>query len=183
MDERRVDEKLLIFACIGRLCCAIAQALFDYWGEKLQAPLDLLMREHFDRNVFNVKTGLDVPTYDDKVVQGKLEATSRGSSGRHGIAWESLSVVLGLFSSVTRLVTELGVLAKVVGSQQDGISFAIVNLVQELSKFFLAPDWTFSRTTGWSFEFLIFPLAGPPDLFTQLGSRSLTMNTMSSFMD
>jgi len=148
MDERRVDGRLLIFACIGRLCCVIAQALLEYWGQKLEAPLDLLMREHFDKNVFSVKAGLDIPTYDDKVVQGKLEATSRGSSGRHGIAWESISVILGLFSSVTRLVTEFAVLAKVVGSQQDGISFAIMTLAQELSKFFLAPDWTFSRTTG-----------------------------------
>ena len=148
MDERRVDEKLLIFASVGRLCCAVAQALLGYWGQKLQAPLDLLMREHFDKNVFSVRAGLDVPTYDDKVTQGRLEATSRGSNNRNGIAWESLSVVLGLLSSVTRLVTEFGVLASVVGSQQDGILFAIVHLGQELSKFLLAPDWTFSSTGG-----------------------------------
>ena len=147
MDERRVDEKLLIFASIGRLCCAVAQALLGYWEQKLQAPLNLLMREHFDKSVFCVRADLDVPTYDDKVVQGKLEATSRGSLGR-GVAWESLSVILGLFSSVARLVTELGVLASVVGSQQDGISFATVHLGQELSKFLLAPDWTLSRTAS-----------------------------------
>ena len=148
MDERRVDEKLLIFASIGRLCCVIAKALLGYWEQRLQVPLNLLMREHFDKSVFSVKADLDVPTYDDKVVKGRLEATSRGSHGTRGIAWESLSVILGLFSSVARLVIELGVLAKVVGSQQDGISFAAVHLGQELSKFLLAPDWTLSRTTG-----------------------------------
>lgn len=148
MDERRLDEELLVFASIGRICCAIAQALLGYWAEKLQVPLDLLMREHFDKNVFSVRANLDVPTYDDKVVQGKLEATSRGSQGTRGIAWESLSVILGLCSSVARLVTELGVLVKVVGSQRDGITFAMIHLSQELSKFFLAPDWTLSRTAG-----------------------------------
>jgi len=148
MDERRLDEKLLIFTCIGRLGCAFCKAILGYCERKLQVPLDLLMREHFDKSVFNVRVDLDVPTYDDKVVQGKLEATSRGSQGTRGIAWESISVILGLFSSVTRLVTELGVLAKVVGSQQDGIYFAAVHLGQELSKFLLAPDWTLSRTAG-----------------------------------
>ena len=150
MDERRLDEKLLIFTSIGRLCCAVAKAVLGYWEQKLQVPLDLLMREHFDKHVFSVRANLDVPTYDDKVVQGRLEATSRGSHGTRGIAWESISVILGLFSSVARLVTELGVLAKVVGSQQDGISFAAVHLGQELSKFLLAPDWTLSRSAGWS---------------------------------
>ena len=148
IDERRVDDELLIFTSMGRLCCIIAKALLGYWEQKLQVPLDLLMREHFDKNEFGVRADLDVPTYDDKVVQGRLEATSRGSHGSRGIAWESLSVILGLFSSVARLVTELCVLAKVVGSQQDGISFAVVHLCQELSKFLLAPDWTLSRTTG-----------------------------------
>lgn len=148
MDERRVDEELLVFASIGRLCCAIAQTFLRYWEQRLQVPLDLLMKEHFDKNVFSVRADLDVPTYNDKVVQGKLEATSRGSHGTRGIAWESLSVIFGLFSSVARLVTELGVLAKVVASQRDGISFAAVHLSQELSKFLLAPDWTLSRTAG-----------------------------------
>lgn len=102
------------------------------------------MREHFDRIVFKVEADLDVPTYDDKVVQGKLKATSVGSHG----TWESLSVILGLFSSVARLVTEFCVLVKVIGGQQDGISFAVVHLSQELSRFFLASDRSPSRTAG-----------------------------------
>jgi len=156
MDERRLDERSLVFTSVGRLCCTIAKSVLGYWEQKLQVPLDLLMREHFDKNVFGVRADLDVPTYDDKDVQGRLEAVSRGSHGTRGIAWESISVILGLFSSVTRLVTELGVLAKVVGSQQDGISFAAIHLGQEISRFLLAPDWTLSRTAGWSPEFSTF---------------------------
>ena len=148
MDERRVDEKLLIFASVGRLCCVVVRALLEYWGQKLQVSIDQLMREHFDKNVFGIRADLDVPTYQDKVAQGKLEAASRGSHGRYGVAWESLSATIELLSSATRLVTELGVLANVVGGQQDGISFAIMHFFQELSKFLLAPNWTFSRTNG-----------------------------------
>ena len=148
MDERRIDEELLVFASVGRLSCAIARALLASWEQKLQVPLDQLTREYFEGNVFNVRADLDIPTSQDKVVQGKLEATSRGHYSRHGTAWESLSVIIGLLSAVTRLVTEFGVLAKVVGSQQDGISFTVIHFVQEVSKFYMTPDWTLSRTNG-----------------------------------
>ena len=148
MDERRIDEELLIFASVGRLSCAIAQALFADWEYKLQVPLDQLTNEHFERNVFIVKADLDIPTSQDKVVQGKLEATSRNYHTRFGVPWESLSVIIDLLSAVTRLVTVLGVLAKVVGSQKDGISFAVMHFVQEISKFHLEPGWMFPRAIG-----------------------------------
>ena len=148
MDERRLDEKLLVFASVGRFCCAIARALLEHWEQQIQAPLDLLMREHFDKNVFSVRADLDVPTYNDKVVQGKLEAASRGSFGRYGIACKSLSAALGLFSSTTRLITQLAVLVKVVSIQPDGISFVIVYFGQELSISLLIPDRTFTYENG-----------------------------------
>jgi len=148
MNQRRIDEGLLIFASVGRLSCAIARALLANWEQKLQVPLDQLMKEHFERNVFNVKADLDIPTSQDKVVQGKLEAISRGYYSRFGLPWDSLSVIIDLLSAVTRLVTVLGVLAKVVGSQQDGVSFTIMHFVQELSKFYMTPNWALSRTNG-----------------------------------
>ncbi|KAF9650307.1 P-loop containing nucleoside triphosphate hydrolase protein [Thelephora ganbajun] len=149
MDERRLDEKLLIFASIGRMCCAIAETFLDSWEEKLQIPLDLLIKEHFDKEIFSVSVDLDVPTYNDKIVKRRLDGVSAGSDGGSSIAWESISVILSLFSSVTRLVTELGVLAKVAGSQQDGVYFTTVHLGQELSRLILAPDWSLSRTYAW----------------------------------
>ena len=185
VDERRLDVELLIFTSVGRLCCVIARAIFEHLESRLQIPLDQLMREHFEKNVFSVSADLDVPTYQDKVVQGKLETTSTGPYGRYGIAWESLSVIIGLLSAVTRLVAQLGVLAKVVGSQQDGISFATMHFFQELSKFLLTPNWTFSRTNGLSPDALSFcsvdHRSTATDISIQLGSRSLITNIMSSF--
>jgi hypothetical protein len=186
IDERRVDEQLLIFASVGRLCCTIARAFLEYLEGKLQVPLDQLMEEHFERNVFGVRAHLDVPTHQDKVVQGKLEATLRGPLrvpyGRYGAAWESLSLFIGLLSSVIRFVAQLGVLANVVGGQQGGISFAIMNFVRELSEFLLKPNWAVSFSNSSSSDSLSF--GGPTliDGFIQLRSRSLITNTMSSFM-
>lgn len=148
MDERRIDEELLIFATVGRLCCAIARATLGTLEQKIQVPLDQLTREHFERHVFSVGADLDVPTYQDKIVQGKMNATSKGNYSRYGIPWESISAIMGLLSAITRLVTELGVLAKIVGSQQDGISFVIAHFFQEISKFYLAPSWMLSRSNG-----------------------------------
>ena len=153
IDERRVDEQLLVFTSVGRLCCLVARAFLFYLEQKLRVPLDQLIGEHFEKNVFSVRAGLDVPTYQDKIVQGKLETTSRGPfTPPHGcsdIGWGSLSVFIDLFSAVTRLVAELFVLVKVLGSQQGGISFAIISFGRELFEFLLKPDpRAFSFTNG-----------------------------------
>ena len=147
MDERRLDEKLLMFASMGRICCKLSEAVLKYWEEQLRVSLDLLVKEHIDKVVVNVRASLDVPTFDDRVVKGALEGAT-GESGGCTVAWRSLSAVIILFTSAARLVTEFGVLAKVIGSQQDGIYFAILHLGQELSKIFLVPEWSFSRAYG-----------------------------------
>jgi hypothetical protein len=119
-------------------------------------------------------------------VQGKLEVTLRGPLripyGRYGAVWESLSLFIGLLSSVIRFVAELGVLVNIVGGQQGGISFAVLHFARELSEFLLKPDWAFSVANSSSSDSLSF--GGPTliDSFIQLRSRSLITNTMSSFM-
>lgn len=149
IDERRFDKELLIFASIGRICCTMAAAFLGYWELKLQAPLDLLIKEHFDKEVFGVMVDLDVPTYDDGVVKHRLQDVTEQAQGPHGpygVVWRSLSVILNLLSSATRLVTEVGLLAKVVSSQEDGITFAIAHLGQELFRLLLGPRWIFPRS-------------------------------------
>jgi hypothetical protein len=149
VDERRLDEKLLIFASVGRIYCSIADAFLEYCEERLRVPIDLLIKEHFDKEVFSVMAHLDVPTCDDKVMKARLSgATARASVDHYSIVWGSLSVILNMATSVTRLVTELGLLAKVAGGQQDGTSFAIAHLGQELIRVLLVPDWAFSNAYG-----------------------------------
>lgn len=151
MDERRLDDKLLLFASMGRIYCAVADALLGYWEEELRVPLDLLIKEHFDKEVFGVMAHLDVPTGDDKIVKARLKGARAGTSGDHySNVWGSLSIILDLFTSATRLATELGLLVTIVGGQRDGISFTIVHLCQELIRVFLVPDTAFSRAYGWA---------------------------------
>ena len=157
MEERRVDEDLLIFASVGRLCCAVARAFLDNWDQNLQLPLDQLMREHFEKNVVSVSADLDLPTFQDKVVQSKLESTGGVHYGRYGIAWEALSSIIGLLSATLRLVAELCVLATIVGGQRDGVTFATMHIFQELFRFLLTPNWAFSHTNGLFFDHLSFP--------------------------
>ena len=149
MDERRLDEKLLIFASVGRIYCAIADACLEYWEEKLRLPIDLLIKEHFDKEVFRAMARLDVPTCDDKAVKARLKGATAGASNyRYSIVWESLLVILDMATSITRLGTELGLLVKVAGGQQDGATFAMAHLGQELIRVFLVPDWAFSSAYG-----------------------------------
>lgn len=134
---------------MGQICCAMVEAFLRSWEEKLEGPLDLLIREHFDKKVFDVTAHLDVPTHDDKIAKRKLENVATGYSGLHdSIVWGSLSVILNLFSSATRLVTQLGLLARVLSDQKDGISFAVVHLGQELLWVLVRPGWYISREHG-----------------------------------
>ncbi|KAF9784896.1 P-loop containing nucleoside triphosphate hydrolase protein [Thelephora terrestris] len=150
MDERRLDKELLIFASTGRICCTAFEAFLKYLEEQLQVPLDLIMKEHLDKVVVNVKASLDVPTFDDRVVKGRLESATGGGGGPDSSsAWGSISIMISLFASAARLLTGFGVLAKVIGSQQDGVYFAILHLGQELSKVFLEPGWGFPRAYAW----------------------------------
>jgi len=185
IDERRVDEQLLIFASVGRLCCVIVRALLQFLEQKLQDPLDQLMEEHFERKVFSVRAHLDLPAHKDKIVQGKLDATLKGPlrfpHGHYGVAWQPLSVTLGLLSVVVCLVAELCVLAKIVGSQQGGIFFAALCFSRELLGFLIRPDWCFSLTNGLPSNSLSFCGSTFANSSIQLGSRSPIMNIMSSF--
>ena len=141
--------ELLLFSSVGRLCCAIASSVLDYWEKTLQVPLNLLMCEHFDEEVFIATVRLDVPTYDDKAVKARLQGMSKGPQGsRHGVVWGSLYIILGLFFSAARFLTELSLLAKVVASQQDGFFLAAVLIGKELLELLLTPDWSFSRAYG-----------------------------------
>ena len=184
IDERRLDEQLLIFASVGRLCCVVARGFLEYLEQKLRIPLDQLIGEHFEENGFGVWADLDVPTYQDKIVQGKLEATLKSRmKPRHGcnsIGWESLSVFIDLLSATIRLVAELAVLVKVAGSQQGGISFVIVHFGRELCEFILRPDLGFSFTKGSFSDSISLDRSTFIDGFIQLGSQSLIMNIMSS---
>jgi hypothetical protein len=147
MNEQRVDGRLFIFVSAGRICCAVTEVLLKHWEERLKVPLNLLMKEQSDKELFGVVADLDVSTFDDRAVKCTLDNV-KGSNGRHGLAWVSLSVIMDLFFSAARLVTEFGVLAKVIGGQQNGTTFAIVHLGQELSKLLLVPNSMFMETGG-----------------------------------
>ena len=147
MNERRVDEKLFIFASTGRICCKVAETLFKYWEVKLEYPLGLLVKEHSEKEVFNVVVSLDVPTFNDRAVKRSLNDVS-GCAGSYGVMWDSLSLILSLLFSVIRLVGELIVLARVISGQQDGITYAVMHLGQELFQLLVTPDWIFSNGYG-----------------------------------
>jgi len=175
IDERRLDEQLLIFASVGRLCCFIVRALLQCLEQKLQVPLDQLMEEHFERNVFGVRAHLDLPTHKDKVMRGKLDATLKGPlrfpHGHYSVAWQPLSVTLGLLSVLVCLVAELSVLVKVVGGQQGGLSFAVMHFGRELLGFLIRPDWLFSLTNGLPSNSLSFCGSTFANSFIQLLSQ------------
>jgi hypothetical protein len=76
---------------------------------------------------------LDVPTFDDPVVQRRLEdVTIPQSLGNSSVAWGAIRVLFKLGTNVLRLISELSVLAAVVQDQRDGPLFAVIDFARTL---------------------------------------------------
>ena len=147
MDERRIDGKLLIFASAGRICCDLARTFLTYWAGEFALPLNLLIRERFEKEMFGAIADLDVPTHDDKVVRSRLNDILRGG---YGFVWGSLRGVLGLFYSIVHFATELGVVVKVISHQPGGVTFAIVSFGQEVFELLDTQGTLYRR--GWYYS-------------------------------
>ena len=75
---------------------------------------------------------LDLPTFEDPLVQRQLEDASSTSGS---IAWDTLVMASGIVSTAIQVVSQVSVLARVLGAQQDGMLLAILSFSSSLS------DW------------------------------------------
>lgn len=75
---------------------------------------------------------LDVPTFDDPFVQTRLDTATTSSRSSHSLAWDTITVIIAIMTSMVRLASQLSVLMKVVGGQRDGIVFVVMHFGQEV---------------------------------------------------
>ena len=132
MEHRSVDKELLIYASVGRLCCAFAGHALRYFKSNVEFPLNLNIKKHYSIHIFESMARLDVPTFDDPLIQTRLDTATASSRSSHSLAWDTITVVVAIFTAVVRLASQLSVLMKVVGGQRDGIFFVVMQFGQEL---------------------------------------------------
>ena len=98
----------------------------------MEFPLNLKIKKHYSIHTFENMARLDVPTFDDPLVQTRLDTATTSSRSTHSLAWDTISVVIAVLTATIRLASQLSVLLKVVGGQRDGVVFVLLHFGQEL---------------------------------------------------
>jgi len=131
VDRRSVDKTLLLRVAVGRFCCTLVTRLLSFLRNRLAVPLDLRIKKYYSLHIFHALARLDVPTFDDPIVQRQLErAYSR--YGRSSIAWETVVMTIRLFTTTLQLVSQVTVLIGVLRDQMDGPLLAILSFSHSL---------------------------------------------------
>ena len=148
MEHRTVDKELLLYASVGRLGCAFAGHTLRYFKSSVEFPLNLNIKKHYSIHIFESMARLDVPTFDDPLVQARLDTATTSSRSTHSLAWDTITVVVTIFTAVVRLASQLSVLMKVLDGQRDGIVFVAMQFGQELLKSNLRTGFDLFHTKG-----------------------------------
>ncbi|KAH9891326.1 P-loop containing nucleoside triphosphate hydrolase protein [Cubamyces lactineus] len=132
IDTRTVDKDLLFRVCLGRIACTLGRRLLNYARQELRGPLSRRLKQRYSLHLFHARARLDLPTFEDPLVQRQLEDASSTSGS---IAWDTLVMASGIVSTAIQVVSQVSVLARVLGAQQDGVLLAILSFSSSLS------DW------------------------------------------
>lgn len=74
---------------------------------------------------------LDVPTFDDPVIQRQLEKAFP-PHGRSSIAWDTVTMAMHIFSTIIQVVSQAFVLVGVLRDQRDGLLLALISFAHTL---------------------------------------------------
>lgn len=144
---------------VGRMACNFAGRLLMHGKSSIEIPLNIKIKQYYSVHIFNSMARLDVPTFEDPMVQRRLEAASTPTRSRNSIAWETLRVLFGLGSTVLRLITQISVLIAVVSDQRDGPIYAVMQFAQTLYQQY---SWRTGHplldAAGWFSQILCNPL-------------------------
>lgn len=132
MEHGTVDTELLLYASVGRLGCAFSGHALRYFKSSVEFPLNLKIKKHYSIHIFENMARLDVPTFDDPLVQTRLDTATASSRSSHSLAWDTITVIIAILTAAVRLASQLSVLMKVVGGQRDGALFVVLHFGQEL---------------------------------------------------
>ena len=133
VDKRAVDKALLLRVAIGRFSCTMVSRLLSYLKSRLTLPLNQKIKKHYSLHIFHAMARLDVPTFQDPIVQRQLEeAYSSFRFGRSSFAWETVVMTIRLSTSLLQLATQVTVLIGVLQGQRDGPLLAFLSFADPL---------------------------------------------------
>ena len=123
---------MLIRVCLGRIGCSVARRLLTHVVNEIRTPLARRLKAQYSLHLFHARARLDLPTFEDPLVQRQLEEASSTSGS---IAYDTLMMGWGIVSTLIQVVSQISVLAQVLGAQRDGVLLAILSFATSMS------DW------------------------------------------
>lgn len=125
VDTRSVDPHALTIAVAGAFLASLATRLLRYLKQRVSTPLHARIKLHYSVHIFSALVRLDVPTFDDPIVQSQLDAAVPKQASP-SVPWAALSAVTHVVATVIQLASQLSVLIAVLRDQPDGPLLAIL---------------------------------------------------------
>ncbi|KIY69884.1 P-loop containing nucleoside triphosphate hydrolase protein [Cylindrobasidium torrendii FP15055 ss-10] len=150
IDLRTVDTSLLMTIASYRLGCGLLIQGVSRFENALEPLLAARLQRHYSIHMFRARSRLDVPTWNDKIVQDKLSRTSQmimgPSKDPSTVVLELLETVLRLSTGVVSIVSQSLVLARVLRGQPDGpllvTATCLPHIVRLMSMNTMLSKWT-----------------------------------------
>ncbi|TFK85037.1 P-loop containing nucleoside triphosphate hydrolase protein [Polyporus arcularius HHB13444] len=132
IETRQVDADKLFRICAGRVGCSITRRLLNHALAEIKGPLSRRLKAQYSLHIFRARARLDLPTYEDPLVQRQLDEASSTSGS---IAYDSVMMAGQIVATLLQVVTQVSVVAQVLGGQRDGLLLAILCFATSMS------DW------------------------------------------
>ncbi|KDQ19827.1 hypothetical protein BOTBODRAFT_62228 [Botryobasidium botryosum FD-172 SS1] len=147
IEKREVDKEKLIYIVGVQAICPVATNLCNSFTSRYEPVLRRRINKNFDEHLLQARLRLDLPTYEDPVVQARLEACSDrlGAMG-----WNVFNDILEWFSRILSFTSQVSVVAKLLHDQQSGF-LAILSIVCHISAFLLRPGYP-----RWNSDWVVF---------------------------
>ena len=126
VDQRTVDPELLVSVVLASFLASVAKRLLPALKQRISAPLNLRIKNHYSIHIFGAMARLDVPTFDDPAVQRQIEHSLPRNS-HASIAFTGVSTVLHVLTTAIQLVSQISVLQSILRNQPDGSLLAVLS--------------------------------------------------------
>ncbi|KAH9930399.1 P-loop containing nucleoside triphosphate hydrolase protein [Epithele typhae] len=166
IDTRTVDADALFRISLARVACSVARRILSHALAELRGPLSRRLKAQFSLHLFRARARLDLPTFEDPLVQRQLEEASSTSGS---IAYDTLMMASSIVSTLVQVVSQISVLAQVLGGQRDGILLAILSFATSIS------DWV-TRWNAFTTEKVWAATTKDKDYIQMVGMKHVVNN-------
>ncbi|KDQ19843.1 hypothetical protein BOTBODRAFT_142532 [Botryobasidium botryosum FD-172 SS1] len=145
IEKKEVDKERLLCVLMAQAICSAVDNMCAHFIRRNGRKLQRRVEKVFDRHLFHARIRLDVPTFEDPVVQGRLNACYNFSGS---MGWAIFEEVLSSAVETVNLVSRVSVVAQQLRDQQGGI-LTIICFSGDI-----ASAWLLSKLQGYDLEYV-----------------------------